>query len=82
MLFLCMEENKCIIIFTKIRSSITVFTLIIIRNVSSANRHIRIISKGSCDTEDYDAENSAYCISEILIGIGFCNISFFLFLIK
>ncbi len=37
-------------------------TLIIIRNVSwAANQHIRMISEGSCDTEDWrnDAENSA-----------------------
>ncbi len=37
-------------------------TLIIIRNVSWApNQHIRMISEGSCDTEDWsnDAENSA-----------------------
>ncbi len=36
-------------------------TLIIIRNVSgAANHHIRMISEGSCDTEDWsnDAENS------------------------
>ncbi len=36
--------------------------LIIIRNVSwAANQHIRMISEGSCDTEDWsnDAENSA-----------------------
>ncbi len=36
-------------------------TLIIIRNVSLAvNQHIRKISEGSCDTEDWsnDAENS------------------------
>ncbi len=42
-------------------------TLIIIRNVSrAANRHIRMISEGSCDTEDWsnDAENSAL-ITEI-----------------
>ncbi len=35
----------------------------IIRNVSSAaNQHIRMISEGSCDTEDWsnDAENSAH----------------------
>ncbi len=37
-------------------------TLIIITNVSiAANQHIRMISEGSCDTEDWsnDAENSA-----------------------
>jgi len=37
-------------------------TMIIIRNVSlAANHHIRMISEGSCDTEDWsnDAENSA-----------------------
>ncbi len=37
-------------------------TLIIIRNVSwAANQYIRMISEGSCDTEDWsnDAENSA-----------------------
>jgi len=38
-------------------------TLIIIINASwAANHHIRVISKGSCDTEDWsnDAENSAF----------------------
>ncbi len=37
-------------------------TLIIIRNISWAvNQYIRIISEGSCDTEDWsnDAENTA-----------------------
>ncbi len=37
-------------------------SLIIIRNVSwAANQHIRMVSEGSCDTEDWsnDAENSA-----------------------
>ncbi len=37
-------------------------TLIIIRNVCwAANQYIRMISEGSCDTEDWsnDAENSA-----------------------
>ncbi len=37
-------------------------TLMIIRNVSwAANQHIRMISEGSCDIEDWsnDAENSA-----------------------
>ncbi len=37
-------------------------TLKIIRNVSwAANQHIRMISEGSCDTEDWnnDAENPA-----------------------
>ncbi len=40
-------------------------TLIIIRN--AANQHIRMISEGSCDTEDWsnDAENSAL-ITEII----------------
>ncbi len=38
--------------------------LIILRNVSwAANQYIRMISEGSCDTEDWsnDAENSALC---------------------
>ncbi len=40
-------------------------TLIIIRNVScAATQHIRMISEGSCDTEDWsnDAENSALIV--------------------
>ncbi len=40
---------------------------------------LELFRKDQCDTEDYDAENSAY-ITEI--GIVFCNISLFLFLIK
>ncbi len=42
------------------------FTLMIIRNVSwAANQHIRMISEGSCDSEDWsnDAENSQELIS-------------------
>ncbi len=38
------------------------WTMIILRNVSwAANQHIRKISEGSCDNEDWsnDAENSA-----------------------
>ncbi len=47
-------------------------TLTIIRNVSCApNQHIRMISEGSCDTEDWsnDAENSAMfkCLTNILL---------------
>jgi len=39
---------------TKILSSTTISTLIIIRNVSRAsNHHIRLISEGSCDTKDW-----------------------------
>ncbi len=35
-------------------------TLIIIRNVSwAANQHIRIISEGSCDTENWSRPNDA-----------------------
>jgi len=43
--------------------------MIIIRNVTSAeNQHIRMISEGSCDTEDCsnDAENSALSLQNIL----------------
>jgi len=38
------------------------FSTLIIRNISrAANHHIRVISEGSCDTEEWskDAENSA-----------------------
>jgi len=30
---------------------------------SASNHHIRVISEGSCDTEDWcnDAENTAFC---------------------
>jgi len=45
-------------------------TLIIIRNVSwASNPHIRVISEGSCDTEDWsnDAENTTL-ITVILNG--------------
>jgi len=53
---------KCVTVFRQILSSTTVSTLIIIRNVSwASNHHIRGISEGSCDTEDWsnDAENTA-----------------------
>ncbi len=46
-----------------------IWTLIIIRNIFwAANQHIRMISEGSCDTEDcsYDAENSA-----LITGINY-----------
>ncbi len=45
-----------------LNKSIHFSTLVIIRNVCwAANQHIRMISEGSCDTEDWsnDAENSA-----------------------
>ncbi len=44
-------------------------TFIIIRKVS--NQHVRIISKGSCDTKDWssDAENSAVTWNSILNSI-------------
>jgi len=53
---------KCVTVSRQILSSTTVSTLIIIRNVSWASNHnIRVISEGSCDTEDWsnDTENSA-----------------------
>ncbi len=54
---------------------------LIIRNVSwAANQHIRLISEGSCDTEDWsnDAENSALIteINYILTDIHIENSSF------
>ncbi len=53
--FVGLERNKWILLFSKDAYKI------IIRNVSwAANQHIRMISEGSCDTEDWsnDAENS------------------------
>ncbi len=58
------------------------FSTFIIRNVSwAANHHIRLISEGSCDTEDWrnDAENSAliteinYILKCIMIKLLNCN---------
>jgi len=60
--FIKNPEKKCITVFTKILSKTAVSTLIIIINVSWAvNQHIRMISEGSCDIEDWsnDSENSA-----------------------
>ncbi len=61
-------ENKNIPRFPQKYEAAQLFsTLILIRNVSwAANQHIRMISEGSCDTEDWsnDAENSAL-ITEI-----------------
>ncbi len=54
------KQHKFSVFFTR--------TLLIIINVSlAANQHIRMISEGSCDTEDWsnDAENSAL-ITEII----------------
>ncbi len=45
-----------------VRKNIELLSIVIIRNVSwAANQHIRMISEGSCDTEDWsnDAENVA-----------------------
>ncbi len=55
--------------------------LLIIRNVSkTANQHIRMISEGSCDTEDWSnaAENSALIteINYILLYIRIEDIYF------
>jgi len=45
---------------TKILSSMFLTLIIIINLFSAPNQHIKIISEGSCDTEDWsnDAENS------------------------
>ncbi len=63
--FLFIEESwkKCITVLSQL------FLALIISNVSWApNQHIRMISEGSCDTEDYsnDAENSA-----LITGINY-----------
>ncbi len=57
-----LKEYWKISVFTKYEVAQLFSTLIIIINVSwAANPHIRMISEGSCDTEDWsnDAENSA-----------------------
>ncbi len=57
-----MPVTKCITVSTKREVAQLFSTLITIRNVIwAANQHIRMISEGSCDTEDWsnDAENSA-----------------------
>ncbi len=62
------ESSKNIRIFTKIWNT-AFFQLILMRDVSWAeNQHIRIISEGSCDTEDWRnyAENSA-----LITGINY-----------
>jgi len=56
--------KNCITVSRKILRSKTV---LLIRNVSlAANQHIRMISEGSCDNEDWsnDAENSALASQE------------------
>ncbi len=56
-------------VFIEYKAAQLFSTLIIIRNVSwAANQHIRMISEGSCDTEDWsnDAENSA-----LITGINY-----------
>ncbi len=53
--------------YTKILNITTVFNIDNNKNISwVANQHIRMISKGSCDTEDWsnDAENSALSSQE------------------
>ncbi len=52
---------------TKILSTTIVFNIDEIKNVTWAvNQHIKMISEGSCDTEDWsnDAENSALASQE------------------
>ncbi len=56
----CCSEKKVSPIPQKYEAA-QLFSTLIIRNVSwAANQHIRMISEGSCDTEDWsnDAENS------------------------
>ncbi len=65
--FLFIKEiwKKCITVLTQL------FLALIISNVSWApNQHIRLISEGSCDTEDCsnDAENSA-----LITGINYTS---------
>jgi len=62
-------------ISTKIWSGAAVFKIDKNRNVSlAANHHIRMISEGSCDTEDWsnDAENTA-----LIAGINYINLIHF-----
>jgi len=51
---------KCITVSAEIWSSTTVFNIDNNHNVYWAANHIRVISEGSCDTEDWsnDDENS------------------------
>ncbi len=69
-IFLCVQQNKNIHFFQDFFFLRKLFsTLIIIRNVYWAgNQYIRMISEGSCDTEDWsnDAENSA-----LITGINY-----------
>ncbi len=54
--------KKRITVFTKLFSTMVFNIDLLKRNVSwTANQYIRMISEGSCDTEDWsdDAENSA-----------------------
>ncbi len=56
--FYIKEYRQIIMVFTKYYAAKLFLT--VIRNVSrAANHHIRMISEGSCDTEDWsnDAEN-------------------------
>jgi len=60
----CCSIHGCIMVFTKILSSTTAFKINNNNNNNkhfTVNQHIRIISEGSYDTEDYsnDVENSA-----------------------
>jgi len=61
-LFITESEKKKIVItiYRKILSSISVININNNNNNIAANQHIRMISQGSCDTEDWsnDAENS------------------------
>ncbi len=57
-----MKVSLIMLISTKLLHSTAISIFIIIINVSrTPSQHIRTISEGSCDTEDWsnDAENSA-----------------------
>ncbi len=74
-------EKSCISASTKILGSTAVFNIDNNINVSwAANQHIRMISEGSCDSEDWsnDAENSALIteINYILTDIHTDNSNF------
>ncbi len=66
-------EKRNVTVSIKMWSITTVFNIIIRKDSWAENQHIIIISKGSCDTENwsYDAENTAL-ITEINYILKYC----------
>ncbi len=69
MLFIFIKEKGKKNMMQKYDATQLFSTLLIIANVSWAvNRHIRMISEGSCDTEDFSLTGINYILKHIHIN--------------